>query len=670
MVGPSGEVKNAFVAYDTAAKDKVSLGGTGAHEVTLTNVKAGAADLDAVNLKQLKDAGLTVGPSGEVKNAFVAYDTAAKDKVSLGGTGAHEVTLTNVKAGAADLDAVNLKQLKDAGLTIGPSGEVKNAFVAYDTAAKDKVSLGGTGAHEVTLTNVKAGAADLDAVNLKQLKDAGLTIGPSGEVKNAFVAYDTAAKDKVSLGGTGAHEVTLTNVKAGAADLDAVNLKQLKDAGLTIGPSGEVKNAFVAYDTAAKDKVSLGGTGAHEVTLTNVKAGAADLDAVNLKQLKDAGLTIGPSGEVKNAFVAYDTAAKDKVTLGGGAAGTTITNVKDGQLSSVSTDAVNGRQLFAVKQQTDQNTTDITNINNTINNINSSVGLVVQDQTSRDITIGAKTDGSVINVAGTAGARTVTGVAAGEVSATSTQAINGSQLHNTASTIATALGGGAGVDANGGVTAPTYHVGGVDTHDVGSALSNIDGRVTQNTTDIAAATAASKNAVQYDSDAHDKVTLGGKDATGTDGVQLTNVKAGELSATSTDAVNGAQLNATNERIDQYTNVVNNLQNGNEYLAINTSKGSTLPTATGKDAVALGTNAKATGDNAVALGANSVADQPNTVSVGSAGNERRITNVAPGKAGTDAVNMNQLNRSRFRGSEPACGIWRCRFGDGDAEHDAA
>jgi trimeric autotransporter adhesin len=102
------------------------------------------------------------------------------------------------------------------------------------------------------------------------------------------------------------------------------------------------------------------------------------------------------------------------------------------------------------------------------------------------------------------------------------------------------------------------------------------------------------------------------------------------------------LNATNERIDQYTNVVNNLQNGNEYLAINTSKGSTLPTATGKDAVALGTNAKATGDNAVALGANSVADQPNTVSVGSAGNERRVTNVAPGQAGTDAVNMNQLN----------------------------
>ena len=340
-------------------------------------------------------------------------------------------------------------------------------------------------------------------------------------------------------------------------------------------------------------------------------------------------------------------------------------------MSSVSTDAVNGRQLFAVKQQTDQNTTDITNINNTINNINSSVGLVVQDQTSRDITIGAKTDGSVINVAGTAGARTVTGVAAGEVSATSTQAINGSQLHNTASTIATALGGGAGVDANGGVTAPTYHVGGVDTHDVGSALSNIDGRVTQNTTDIAAVTAASKNAVQYDSDAHDKVTLGGKDAAGKDGVQLTNVKAGELSATSTDAVNGAQLNATNERIDQYTNVVNNLQNGNEYLAINTSKGSTLPTATGKDAVALGTNAKATGDNAVALGANSVADQAE-YGVGGFGGQRAPDHERRARAGRHRCGEHEpaQRSARFGGIEPACGIRRRRCGDGDAEHDAA
>ena len=49
-----------------------------------------------------------------------------------------------------------------------------------------------------------------------------------------------------------------------------------------------------------------------------------------------------------------------------------------------------------------------------------------------------------------------------------------------------------------------------------------------------------------DSTDHNKVTRGGTAAT--DGVQLTNMKAGELSSTSADAINGAQLNATNERV--------------------------------------------------------------------------------------------------------------------------
>ncbi|WP_425273764.1 hypothetical protein, partial [Paraburkholderia unamae] len=50
----------------------------------------------------------------------------------------------------------------------------------------------------------------------------------------------------------------------------------------------------------------------------------------------------------------------------------------------------------------------------------------------------------------------------------------------------------------------------------------------------------------YDSSAHDTVTLGGAGAT--TAVKLTNVAAGDLSASSTDAVNGAQLYATNQSI--------------------------------------------------------------------------------------------------------------------------
>ncbi len=50
----------------------------------------------------------------------------------------------------------------------------------------------------------------------------------------------------------------LINLSAGSSDTDAVNLKQLKDAGIAVDGSGKVTNAFVAYDGADKAKVSLG----------------------------------------------------------------------------------------------------------------------------------------------------------------------------------------------------------------------------------------------------------------------------------------------------------------------------------------------------------------------------------------------------------------------------
>ncbi|EBO3250117.1 hypothetical protein YI43_23820, partial [Salmonella enterica subsp. enterica serovar Enteritidis] len=66
-------------------------------------------------------------------------------------------------------------------------------------------------------------------------------------------------------------------------------------------------------------------------------------------------------------------------------------------------------------------------------------------------------------------------------------------------------------------------------------------------------------AVKYDSTTKDKVTLGG--AGSTTPVQVSNVKAGDLSATSTDAVNGSQLYATNQNVaTNATNIANNSTN--------------------------------------------------------------------------------------------------------------
>ncbi|MDV3470301.1 hypothetical protein RZA67_16435, partial [Stenotrophomonas sp. C3(2023)] len=63
------------------------------------------------------------------------------------------------------------------------------------------------------------------------------------------------------------------------------------------------------------------------------------------------------------------------------------------------------------------------------------------------------TSGAAIN-------RTLTGVAAGAVSATSLDAINGSQLHGTAQSVANAIGGGSAVAADGTISAPSFDIDG------------------------------------------------------------------------------------------------------------------------------------------------------------------------------------------------------------------
>ncbi len=353
------------VQYDGTDKSSVTL--KGASGTQIHKVAAGTADQDAVNLKQLKDAGLKTDSSGVATNAFVAYDDKTKkDSVTLEG-GASGTQIHNVKAGAVDMDAVNLKQLKDAGLKTDSSGVATNAFVAYDDKTKkDSVTL--EGANGTQIHNVNAGTVDKDAVNLKQLKDAGITVDPTGGVTNSFVAYDSKTKDSVTLAGSNGTKIH--ELAAGTADQDAVNLKQLKDAGLKTDSSGVVTNAFVAYDDKTKkDSVTLGGANGTQIHTTstpaqptgrcqpeavegrgphgrsdggvtnsfvaydsktkdsvtlqgsngtqihNVNAGTVDMDAVNLKQLKDAGITVDPTGGVTNSFVAYDSKTKDSVTL-------------------------------------------------------------------------------------------------------------------------------------------------------------------------------------------------------------------------------------------------------------------------------------------------------------------------------------------------------------------
>nr|WP_175822762.1 YadA-like family protein [Burkholderia sp. BCC0419] len=543
---PGAGLTSLAVAYDDVAKDVVTL--KGADGTTLSNVKAGVADMDAVNVSQLKDSGL-IGDDGKAISA-VTYDSAAKDAVTLGGAGATTpVALKNVADAKDDGDALNLGQLKNAGL-VGDdgAGNLTSMAVTYDGAARDKVTLAGVDG--TTLSNLKAGVADMDAVNVSQLKGSGL-IGDDGKAI-AAVTYDRLADGTPNYGsvtlGNGTGPTQLKNVADATDNGDALNLGQLKNAGL-VGDdgAGNLTSMAVTYDGAARDTVTLAGT--NGTTLANVKAGVADMDAVNVSQLKGSGL-IGDDGKAI-AAVTYDrnadgTPNMGSVTLGGAGATAPVAlkNVADGTDRH---DAINLGQL--------QDAGLVAPVDPT----NPGAGL-----TSTAVTYDKAADGSAnfdqITLKGADGT-TLTNVKAGAVTATSTDAINGAQLHGMAQSVADSLGGGSTVGADGKVTNPTYSL--ADPTDaskskeysnVGDALSNLDGRTSTNTENITViskqlgdsglvdpVTGQSIAAVTYDRNAdgtpnRGSVTLGGAGATTP--VALKNVADG---TDRNDAINLGQL---------------------------------------------------------------------------------------------------------------------------------
>nr|WP_244107081.1 YadA-like family protein [Burkholderia cenocepacia] len=842
LIGDDGKAI-AAVTYDRNADGTPNYGsvtlGDGTNPTQLKHVADATDDGDALNLGQLKNAGL-VGDdgNGNLTSLAVTYDSATKDKITLGG-GTDGTTLSNVKAGVADKDAVNVSQLKGSGL-IGDDGQAI-AAVTYNrntdgTPNYNAVTLGGgksTG--PVTLSNVADGVDRHDAVNLGQLQDSGLVApvdptNPGAGLTTLAVTYGTNADgsanfDEVKLKGT--NGTTLANVKAGVADTDAVNVSQLKGSGL-IGDDGK-SIAAVTYDrntdgTPNYNAVTLGGgKSAGPVTLSNVADGVDRHDAVNVGQLKDSGLVApvdptNPGAGLMSLAVTYGTnddgsANLDEVKLKG-ANGTTLTNVKAGAVNTASTDAVNGSQLYGVSKSvadslgggstvdangnvtaptyslTDPtdgtakadyrnvgdaldnldgrvatNTKNITLINNQLADsglvdpvTGQSIAAVTYDRNAdgtpnyNAVTLGGgKSAGPVqvknvaagtddtdaVNVAqlksaglvapvdptnpgsgltslavtystnddesanfdevklkGTNGT-TITNVAAGAVNSTSTDAINGSQLHGTAQSVADTIGGGTTVGADGTLGNTAIEVNGQKYSTVAEAVQA-----------AAAYGATDSLAVRYDLNRDGtpnfgSVTLGGSGAAP---VRLTNVADG---TSQYDAVNYGQLSALNDKIGNLDDRVGGLElrpgtpgdgNGggtgtNPYFgatdltaggssaanpgtgtgnvaagsgaSIGTGvnngtvigSGSTVGSsggtaigagsaANGENATAIGQGSNATGSGSVAIGSGSVANEANTVSFGNGtdtGN-RRIVNIADGVGANDAATKGQLDRA--------------------------
>ncbi|MCV5868525.1 adhesin, partial [Escherichia coli] len=124
-----------------------------------------------------------------------------------------------------------------------------------------------------------------------------------------------------------------------------------------------------------------------------------------------------------------------------------ITNVKDADLTADSTDAVNGSQLKTTNDAVATNTTNIANNTSNIATNTTNISNLTETVTNlgEDALKWDKDNGVFTAAHGNNTASKITNILDGTVTATSSDAINGSQLYDLSSNIATYFGGNASV---------------------------------------------------------------------------------------------------------------------------------------------------------------------------------------------------------------------------------
>ncbi len=481
--------------------------------------------------------------------AYVPYGGYAvgvpSGEVSMGTAGA-ERRITNVAAGADDTDAVNVSQLR--GITD------RTEKLAQDALLWDPSANGGQGAFSANhwgmpskITNVAPGElsdSSMDAVNGSQLHATDKQVA---NVDHRVSIVD----DRI---GAVVGDDSQTNVQENGR---GIRYARTNDNGLPVDDAyakGQGSTAVGYQAQASGDSALALGRNASATADNSVALGANSATTADLSH---------PAYAAAGAAVAGT--ATGEVSVGAAGAERRVTNVAAG---ADETDAVNVSQLKSVADRTEQ---------------------LAQDALAWDPAANGGT-GAYNASHGGRGPNRITQVAAGEVSAGSTDAINGSQLY-----------------------------------EVTTQISNI----TLGRTKYFHATSEKADSIASGADS---IAVG--PAAQASGSSSLAVGDGATASAGNASAIGANASASGSGAAAMGSGAN--ASGTSAVAVGEGA-----VASGERSMAMGAGSVAQANDSVALGAGSVADRDNSVSVGSAGNERQITNVKAGEADTDAVNVSQL-----------------------------
>ncbi len=496
------DLNNNTIQWDSVKKGYSAAHGTDATS-TITNVKAGtisATSTDAVNGSQLK----ATNDDVEANTANIATNTS------------------NIATNTASIatNTTNITNLTDS------VGDLQDDALLWNDTAKAFSAAHGT---ETTskITNVKDAdltAGSTDAVNGSQLK----TTNDAVATNTTNIANNTS--------NIATNTTNISNLTETVTNLGEDALKWDKDNGVFTAAHGteatskitNVKDADLTADsTDAVNGSQLKTTNdAVATNTTNIATNTSNIatNTTNISNLTETVTNLGEDALKWDKDNGVFTAAH------GTEATSKITNVKDADLTADSTDAVNGSQLKTTNDAVATNTTNIATNTTNISNLTETVTNLGEDALKWD-----KDNGVFTAAHGNNTASKITNILDGTVTATSSDAINGSQLYDLSSNIASYFGGNASVNTDGVFTGPTYKIGETNYYNVGDALAAINSSFSTSLGD----------ALLWDASV-DKFSA--KHGTNGDASVITDVANEDVSSTSSDAVNGSQLYTTNKYV--------------------------------------------------------------------------------------------------------------------------
>ena len=375
------------VSFDHVDVGPISIdkdAGVNAGNKKISNVAAGEAETDAVNVSQLKEVkeiankGWNLSVDGGKNKSNIAPDETVdlkseNDNIQITKNGNNVTFKLN--------DTINVTNVNAKGnVTAGDTTINNDGLKIADGPSVTKEGINAAGNK---ITNVAAGTADTDAVNVSQLNKAvnaaktevvagknttvEKTTGTDGESIYTISAVDTSANVTSESGAltvkTGepvldkAGNTTVTNYDIDLSDKTKEDINKGVDANTAVNTKG----LTFTGDKGSTNVEKLGSTVAINGD-KNITTEASD-DQVTVKLNKDIkvdSVTAGDTVMNNDGVKVGDKAALTKDGLKAGdvavttdginAGGKKVTNVQDGDVTSSSKDVVNGSQLYAVKE--------------------------------------------------------------------------------------------------------------------------------------------------------------------------------------------------------------------------------------------------------------------------------------------------------------------------------